>query len=312
MRRWGGSWRPICDPPVLIGKFWASGPAVLALCMLFWAGSVVTGKAAAEQIPPALFTAARWGGALLLALPFAWGHLRRDGAALRGRWWLPVALGLLGVVTYNSLVYRGLHDTTAVNALLLQSATPVLILVAAFLLFGERPGWRQVAGILVSAAGVGVIAAEGSLEVLRHLRFNPGDALVLTAVASYALYSALLRLRPAVHPLSLLTASMAAGMVVLVPLAGAEAATGARMVVSGLSVACLLYAMVFPAFLAYLLFNRGVELAGAARAGQFMHLMPAFGLALAVLLLGERLHAFHAAGMALIGAGLWLAEPGRG
>ncbi len=298
--------------PRLFGRFWDSGPAVLAVCMLFWAGSVVTGRAAAEQIPPALFTAARWAGALALALPFAWRHVRADAAALLGRWWLPVALGLLGVVTYNSLVYRGLHDTTAVNALLLQSATPVLILVAAFVLFGERPGWRQVGGILVSAMGVGVIAAEGSLEVLRHLRFNPGDALVLAAVASYALYSALLRLRPAVHPLSLLVASMAAGMVVLVPLAGAEAAGGARMVVTGLSVACLGYAMVFPAFLAYLLYNRGVELTGATRAGQYLHLMPAFGLGLAVLALGERLHPFHAAGMALIGAGLWLAEPRRG
>ena len=289
-------------------RLWHNGPALLALCMLFWGGSVITGRAAAAQIPPATFTALRWGGALLIAAPFAWGHLRRDWPRLRARWWAPALLAAFGVVTYNTLVYRGLHDTTAVNALLLNSAVPLVILVAAFVLFGERPRGRQAAAIGVSVVGVAVIAAEGSWQTLRHLRFNAGDALVLLAVVSYALYACVLRLRPAVHPLSLLTASIAIGVAALGPMAGLELWGGARLVVTPLSVGCLLYAAVFPAFLSYLLFNRGVELIGAARAGQFMHLMPAFGIVLAVVLLGERLHGFHAAGMGLIGAGLWLAQ----
>ena len=289
-------------------RLWTNGPALLALCMLFWAGSVVTGRAAASLIPPALFTAVRWGGALLIVAPFAWTSLRADAAALRRRWWVPVSLGLLGVVTYNSLVYRGLHQTTAVNALLLQSATPLMILVAAFVMFGERPRRQQVVAILVSVLGVVVIGAEGSPTMLRHLRFNPGDALVLAAVASYALYSAVLRLRPTVHPMSLLAASIAAGMVVLLPLAWGEYLGGGRLVATPLSLSCLIYAAVFPAFLSYLFYNRGVELVGAARAGQYMHLMPAFGIVLAVLFLGEALHLYHAVGMALIAAGLWMAD----
>ena len=288
-------------------RLWANGPALLALCMLFWAGSVVTGRAAAELIPPALFTTLRWWGALLIVVPFARAHLRRDRPALLARWWVPVLLGLLGAVAYNSLVYRGLHQTTAVNALLLQSATPLLILVAAYAMYQERPRWTQLLAILVSILGVVAIAAEGSLDTLRHLRFNPGDGLVLAAVACYAVYSALLRSKPATHPMSLLAASIAVGCVVLVPLAWAEYAAGARLVVTPLSIACLVYASVFPAFLSYLFFNRGVELVGAARAGQYMHLMPAFGIVLAVIFLGERLHPYHAAGMALIAAGLWLA-----
>lgn len=287
---------------------WGHGPALLALCMLFWAGSIVTGRAAAALVPPALFTLLRWGGALVIALPFAWEHLRVDAGALRRRWWLPVLLGLLGVVAYNSLVYRGLHQTTAVNALLLQSASPLLILVAAFVLFRETPGLVQVVAIIVSVVGVGVIAAEGSFEVLRQLRFNAGDGLVLVAVCCYSVYCALLRLRPAVQSISLLVASMVVGVVFLVPIAWAEHAAGARLVVTPLSVACIAYAAVFPAFLAYLCFNRGVELMGAARAGQFTHLMPAFGIVLAVLFLGEQVHMYHGVGMGLIAAGLWLAD----
>ena len=289
-------------------RLWDNGPALLALCMLIWAGSVVTGRAAAGQVPPALFTAVRWCGALVLALPFGWTHLRWDWAALRARWWVAAVLGFLGVALYNSLVYRGLHDTTAVNALLLQSAAPLLILVVAFLLFGQRPGALEVVAILLSAAGVVVIAAQASWTELERLRFNPGDTLVLIAVVAYAAYSALLRLKPAVHPVSLLIATMVFGDVFLVPLAWAEYAAGGRLVVTVLSVSSLVYAVVGPAFVAYLCYNRGIELLGAARAGQYTHLMPAFGIVLAVLFLGERLHLYHLLGMGLIGAGLVLAD----
>lgn len=268
------------------------------------------GRAAAPLIPPALFTAVRWGGALAVMLPFAWAGLRRDWPELRRRWRVVALFGGLGIVAYNSLVYRGLHDTVAVNALLMQSATPLVTLVAALVMFGERPGGRAMAAIAVSMVGVVVILAQGSWAVLLGLRLNPGDGLVFAAVTAYAVYGLLLRFRPAVAALSLLSASIAVGMVVLVPLAGAEYAGGARLVVTPFSVVSLAYAAVFPAFLSYLFYNRGVELVGAARAGQFMHLMPAFGIVLAVVFLGETLHLFHLAGMGLIGVGLWLA--GRG
>ena len=186
--------------------------------------------------------------------------------------------------------------------------TPLFVIVALFLMFRERPTLRQLVAILVSLAGVAVIAGKGSLAVLRALDVNPGDAIVTVAVVCYALYSALLRLKPAVHPLSLLAASFAVGVVFLVPLAVAEAQAGARLILTPVSAFAIVYSCVFPAFLAYLFYNRGVELVGPARAGQYVHLMPAFGVVLAVLFLGETLHAYHAAGIGLIGAGLWLAR----
>ena len=66
-----------------------------------------------------------------------------------------------------------------------------------------------------------------------------------------------------------------------------------------------------PSFVAYLFFNRGVELIGAARAGQSVHLMPLIGTVLAVVFLGEEFHLYHAAGIALIGAGILLASRKR-
>ena len=119
----------------------------------------------------------------------------------------------------------------------------------------------------------------------------------------------MLRRRPSVHPLSLLTAMFALGVAALLPLAAWEHGAGARLAWTGASLLAVLYAVVFASLLATLFYNRGVTLLGAARAGQFAHLMPVFGTLLAVLFLGETLHGYHGVGVALIGAGLLLGQP---
>ena len=282
---------------------WNTGPLLLAITMLCWAGSVIVGRAAAGLIPPVLFTTLRWGVALLIVVPLAWPHMRADMPALWARRWVVLALSLLSTVLYNILVYRGLHDTTAVNGVLMQSVMPVSVLVVG-LLIGTRPSGAQVAGILLSLVGVVAIAAEGSWTMLRALHLNPGDGFILAAVLSFGVYSVVLRRRPAAHPFSLLAVLFLIGMAVLIPASAIEYAAGQRMVLSWPAVGAALYAGVFASFIATLCYNRGIALLGPAYGGQYMHLIPVFGTALAVLLLGEHLHPYHAAGAGLIAAGL--------
>ena len=286
-----------------INRLWNTGPAVLTITMLCWAGSVVVGRAAAGLIPPVLFTLLRWGIGLAIVAPLARPYWRTDRAALWDRRWTVVVLSLLSTVAYNILVYRGLHDTTAVNGALMQSVTPLVVLGVG-LLIGQRPTRWQAAGIGLSMVGVIAIMAEGSWAKLMVLHFNPGDGLILLAVAAFAVYAIVLRRRPAVHPFSLLVALFSVGLCVLVPLAWAEYLAGARMVQTVPAWAAAIYAGVFASFVATLCFNRGIALSGAARGGQYMHLIPVFGTALAVLVLGETLHPYHVAGAAVIAAGL--------
>ena len=65
---------------------------------------------------------------------------------------------------------------------------------------------------------------------------------------------------------------------------------------------------VFPSALAYLFFNRGIAMIGPNRAAPFLHLMPVFGSAMAILLLGETLQLFHMVGYALVLAGVIIAS----
>jgi drug/metabolite transporter (DMT)-like permease len=70
----------------------------------------------------------------------------------------------------------------------------------------------------------------------------------------------------------------------------------------------VLYVSLFASIAAYLCWNRGVDMIGPNRAGFTQHLIPAFGTVLAVIFLGEEVHLFHAAGIATILLGVWLAS----
>jgi drug/metabolite transporter (DMT)-like permease len=289
-----------------VQKLWNSGWLLLSLAMLFWAGNSVVGRAVNADIPPIALAFWRWAIAAVLIAPFAWPHVRRDWEALKRHRVLLAAFAVLGMAGFNALLYTALHTTTAVNTVLLQSATPPLIFFCSFALYRERPTLRQAAGLVVALAGVAAIVSYGHPERLLSLQLNAGDGLMLIAVAGYAIYSALLRKKPAVHPLSFLAATCFFSMLALVPLFIAEALSGAVTPLNGETAAAVAYVAIFPSVVSYLCFNRGVELMGANRAGQFMNLTPLFGALLAVVFLHESLRPYHGVGLLLIAGGIVL------
>ena len=124
----------------------------------------------------------------------------------------------------------------------------------------------------------------------------------------YGIYAAMFRVRPAAHPMSFLVATMGIGSLMILPFYLWEIAQGGRIEGGPQAWLAMAYMAVFPSFIAYLFFNRGIELIGAARAGQSWHLMPVFGSVLAVLFLGETFYLYHAIGIVLIAAGIVLAS----
>ncbi|WP_182874394.1 DMT family transporter [Microbispora sp. H10670] len=298
-------------PGGLAGRLYGSPVPLLCLAVLGWSGNFIVGRLVHDSVPPATLAFLRWLTAFVVLLPFGWRKLRQDRRILVRHWVTVLALSIFGVAAYNTLIYTGLQTTTAINALLMQSVMPLLIVVFAFALFRERPGVAQVAGLVVSLAGVWLVVTQGSPLGSVGLRLRAGDGWIFVAVVSYALYTALLRRRPQVNPVSLLTATFGLGALMLAPLAVAEAAGGHVVHVTAGAVAAVAYVALIPSILSYFCYNRGVELVGGARAGQFLHLMPVFGAVLAFFALGERIHAFHVAGAALIAAGIAVAAVRR-
>ena len=275
---------------------------------LFWSGNFVLARALHTDLPPIALSFWRWAGALAIILPFAWRGLWRQRALLGRHWPVLVLLAVAGVTNYNTFAYLGLQDTTATNGVLLNSVTPVFIVALSFLLLRQPVGVAQFGGILVSLAGVVVIATEGQPQMLGALTLNRGDLWIIAAALDWALYSVCLRWRPAgLAPETFLAAIIAIGLAPLAPLYAWELSTGRDFAVNAANLGAIGYVALFPSVLAYLFWNRAIAEMGPNRTGQYVHLMPAFGALLAVLLLDERLHWFHLAGGLLIGGGFVLA-----
>ena len=290
-----------------VAALWSRAYPLLTITALCWAGNSIVGRAARDLVPPAALSFWRWTLALALLLPLAWPHLKRDWPVLRANWRVMAILGALGIGAFNTLLYTGLQTTTALNSMLIQSAQPALILMVGALVMRDRTSARQIAGVVVSLVGVFIIIGRGDPALLLALRLNGGDAIIAFAVLLWALYSVLLRRRPLVHPLSFLAASIMVGLIVIIPVYAHELWSG-RLIVPGMgSALAIAYVSIFPSFLAYLFFNRGVELIGSAATGQYMNVMPLMGAGLAMLFLGERLHLFHIIGLALIVVGIVVA-----
>jgi drug/metabolite transporter (DMT)-like permease len=281
--------------------------ALLSLASLFWAGNTVLGRFIVGHIPPMTFACLRWAGAFLIVAPFALPHIARDWPTIRRHAGWMTVLALTGISAYNALTYYGLQYTTAINASLLLSAGPLFVGLCTFVLFGDRLTWRQAVGVAVSLTGVTVIICHGSLALLTGIGFNRGDVLFLIAVAISGYYTAALRKRPPMHPLSFLAVVMGLGALLLVPAAGWEIASGKTVALDAVNLASVAYVCVFPSVLGYLCFIRGVELIGANRAAPFIHLVPVFSSVMAIVLLGERFELFHAAGYALVFTGITVA-----
>ena len=285
---------------------------LLTLTSLFWAGNAIVGRAVVGRIPPVALAELRWIAAFLIVLPFAWRDLSRDLPVIRRHFGLLTILAFTGITAFNTLLYWSLERTTAINATLMQSVAPLLIGLFSFLLYRDALTRLQIAGIAVSLVGVAAIVSGGDPSRLFALSLNAGDLMIVFALALYALYSALLRRRPGMAQLSFLAFTMGWGAVLLLPAFVAELASGAKFEPFDASmIGALVYVAIFPSIVAYLGFNRGVELIGANRAGPFFHLIPLFGVILAVLFLGERPGMHHAVGILLILCGVMIASRGR-
>jgi drug/metabolite transporter (DMT)-like permease len=284
---------------------------LLALTMLFWAGNINVGRYAAGHVPPIALGTLRWIGAALILLPFALPYLRADWPVIRKHAGMLTLLSLLSICAYNTLTYYGLQYTEAINAVILQSTGSLILVAFTFLLWGERLRAWQFFGMLLSLAGVAVVVSRGDLAALLHFRLNVGDFILLAAISSYSLYSALLKKRPPLHPLSFITLTMGWGAILLLPFLAAEMAGGRTVPFDMTSLLAIAYVVIFPSLLAHFFFFRGVELVGANRAAPMMYLIPVIATALAIAFLGERLHPFHLAGFVLVLGGVLIATRNR-
>jgi drug/metabolite transporter (DMT)-like permease len=280
--------------------------AVVVLVPLFFSTNVVIGKAVAADAGPWTLALLRWTGAFLILLPFALAGLRASCKELFANAPLILLLGFLGMWVCGGGVYMALHATTATNATLIYCASNVMILVLEWLFRGRPIGVREALGTLLAFAGVAVVTvgAEGGTR-----RINSGDALIALAAFAWAVYSVLLKRRglTAIPGLALFAAIMLAGSVLLLPMAGWEIASGPALPHTAGAWLAVAGVALIPSVGAFSGYQYGIRRFGPGTMAMTSYLWTPWGVLLALIFLGETLHAYHIVGFALIVPGVVLA-----
>ena len=274
---------------------------------LFWSGNFVLGRAVSGQIEPISLAYMRWCLALIIFLPFTFRAVLIQWSVIRENLAILVFLGVVGVAGFNTFAYLGLQDTSATSALLINSFIPILIIILSRIYPGTRITRSKLIGILLSTAGVIILISRGNWDSLLALEVNRGDLWVLMAAFSWAVYSIGLRWRPAeLSAPAFLSFSMIIGVLVLSPFYWFNLLHEAPIDFGVNNLLVIGYVAIFASIGAFLCWNQGVKIVGAGTAGQFIHLMPIFGAAMAVGFLSEQLFWFHAAGAFAIAGGIFI------
>ena len=273
-------------------------------------GTWVAGRWAVEELPVFMVAELRFGlAAVLLAL---WALLARRRLSPVRRADLPLiaGLGLTGVAGYNWLFLTGLTLAPASDGSILVPGTiPILTMILAVVLLGERIGRRAVVGMAVAVVGLLVVIGPGGDTGGTRLT---GDVLFLTSAGIWAMYNVLVRVAGRrFDAISATLYAMLAGAMVLLPLALLSGSLVALQQASGRAWASIAYLVVLGSILALIFLQVGVARIGAARASAFTLLVPLFGVGLSVAFLGERPTLLAIAGGGVVLAGLWLIQSDR-
>ena len=301
--------RPSATPSSSLFSERNAAYVLLLLTPALFVTNMLVARWMADTAPPVALAFWRWFGVLVLMLmirgPKLWQH-RRDVVA---EWKDLTVLGFLGMVVCGAFVYVGAHTTTATNIGLLFASCPVMIVVLAWRLYGEKLTPIQIAGGLLCLGGVVWVIARGDLAALLALQFAVGDLWVLSAVIGWAFYSIMLKYRPsAMGVMTRFTATCLYGCAMLLPMYIWESATVSALPVTQDTVLAIALLVCFAGFGAYQAYAKTLALLGAARASLILYLGPLYAAVLAWVFLGETLELYHLVGAALVLPGIYLAN----
>ena len=289
-------------------RLWNSPHFTLMMATLMWAGHTVAARLSVGEMSPMVMMGLRWFACLAILVFIFRRQMVAEWPRVRARLGWVAAMGGLGMAGFTFFFILAAQYTTAVNLGITQSSVPMMVMAIGLLAFGTRVGGVQVAGLLVSLVGVLVLVTGGSIDVLLGLSFNAGDLLMLIACLCYAGYTVGLVRRIDMSPALMLSFFSVPASIVFAICMGVEFWRGTMILPGPKGLAIVAYCAFFPSMLAQIFFMRGVELAGANRAGIYLNLVPVFAALLAVFILSESLYSYHAISLVMVLGGIYLAE----
>ncbi|MBO9518731.1 MAG: DMT family transporter [Porphyrobacter sp.] len=277
------------------------------LAILLWAGNVVVSRLSVHLIGPQAITFYRLLLAALLMTLFVGLPAWRNRLALRRQLGELAVLGFLAMCLFQSLSYLAAESTNATNMAVFTALVPLLTVLLSIPLLGDKPTTGLLAGGVLSLGGLIHLVSGGDPRSLLNGGLHVGDMLMLIAALVYALYGVLLkRWQPDLPGWQSTYGQALCALAIMFPAFLATPPELRQLDMRTLPL--IVYAGAFASVLLPFLWIRGIEQLGPSRCAIFMNLLPVFTAAIAIVVLGEPVHAYHVVGGVMVLAGVACAQ----
>jgi drug/metabolite transporter (DMT)-like permease len=286
---------------------------------LLWGASWPAGRTLAQAMPP--LSGSAWRFTLAAVLLVAWmGWQRRHVSVLpqlTRRQWLALGLaGVVGVAGYAVFFMMALQRVEASRAAVVVTTNPVFTTLLAAWLFKEKFNARIAVGMAFALIGAATVLTRGAPWQVFTGGVGIGEWLLIGCIATWVGYTLIARaLLGGIDSLTATAISSVVGTVLLWSVAltvdGAAVVANSIASLSAPGWLSMVFLAVGSTVLAYAWYFRGVAELGAGTAASYISLVPVFGVASSVLVLGEPLDASLLVGGALAVAGVVLTNRAR-
>ncbi|MFT3935379.1 MAG: DMT family transporter [Chitinophagaceae bacterium] len=286
------------------------GIGLALITVIIWSGNYVIARGIAKQLPPVSLAFYRWGLASVCIFPFAIKKMIEQKAILLANSHYIFWTALTGVTIFNTFIYLGGHYTSAINlALIGTTSAPIFSTCMAAIFLKEKISRNRIIGMLLCIIGILFLISQGSWQKLTHFHFGKGDVLVLISAFSFAIYTILVRKRPAtISPIVFLAVIFITGTLFLLPFYAYEVMHNPAVQWTHNMVYIILYLGIGNSIIAFFCWNASIGKLGAAGTALFGNLIPVFSTIEAVIFLGEEFSDVHLISGIIVISGLIIAN----
>ncbi|OJJ23642.1 hypothetical protein BKI52_04575 [marine bacterium AO1-C] len=219
-------------------------------------------------------------------------------------------VGILGLFCFNLLLFWGLQYTSSINASLIISLNPIATICLAYFFLKSSISYQQMTGAFLGVVGVIYLLSKGNLLNLNLIVFSKGDLLILLAMFLSAFYHIWVKKYTIGISgkhftfLSNLVCFMSFALITPFLIKPHAINYGGQFWLTVLTFG------VFGTAATYVLWNKGVVIVGASKAGIFMNIVP-FSTAIIAVLMGKELTVYHVVSGIFILLGVAIAQMKR-
>lgn len=264
-----------------MNKFWVHA-ALFTVALLYGANYTIAKYAMPEYIGAFGFIAVR----VIITTGLFWlihRFVSNEKIESKKDYFRLMLSGLFGVAINQLMFFKGLSLTTPINASIIMTINPAVVVLGAYFVGSERLTWTKIVGLAFGAIGAYLLITKDGADF--NNQYFVGNLFVFINACSYATYLIVVKeLMSKYDSLTIIKWVFLFGGILAVPFGIPDLLEVQWTLLPKIAWLSMAYVVVGTTFLAYLLNAWGLKFVNSSVVGIYIYLQPVLATSVAILL----------------------------